>query len=87
MGAGRGTQVEVEPFGIDVIIYRTGKYKREFGKVVIKQLDSIPSKTTYGKHYKKIGEFINKNINMGSDPIVIAKKISKAIKAKRPKTR
>lgn len=87
MGAGRGTQVEVKPFGIDVIIIEPAGIKTEFGKVVIKQLDSIPSKTTYGKHYKKISEFINKNINTASDPIVIAKTISKAIKARRLKTR
>ena len=64
-----------------------GGVHTEFGEVVAEQLNDVPSDTAYAKRYEKLGDFFKKNKHLGSKPEVLAQTISKAIKAKNPKTR
>jgi NAD(P)-dependent dehydrogenase (short-subunit alcohol dehydrogenase family) len=79
---------ELAPFGIDVIIIEPGLIATEFGNVVA---TTIPEESMNGP-YKGIVQALARNGDGDSrmrvsPPLVIADTISRAIKARRPRTR
>jgi NAD(P)-dependent dehydrogenase (short-subunit alcohol dehydrogenase family) len=81
-------RMELKQFGIDVVVVEPGAIKTEWGGIAGENLLKTSGNTAYKnlaqKHAKVL---INADGKMGSDPIVIAKVIKKAVDAARPKTR
>ena len=80
-------RLEVQQFGIDVILIQPGGTKSEWGDIAVESLMRVSGKTAYAglvtafeKSFKKLAANV-------SEPIVIAKLIKKSIEAKNPKTR
>jgi NAD(P)-dependent dehydrogenase (short-subunit alcohol dehydrogenase family) len=82
-------RLELAPFNIDVVIIEPGAIKTEFGDVTIPAMMKRSGNSAYSAMTKKIEEVIKSYNDPGnaSDPSIIAKVVSQAIKAKKPKTR
>jgi len=80
-------RLEVKQFGIDVIIIEPGLVRTEISGVVDKYLSKIPKSEVYNNMTELAVDVFRRIQRFGSSPSVIAKTISRAIKAKRPKTR
>lgn len=82
-------RLELTPFGIDVVIIEPGAIKTEFADVLYEPM----VKRAEGSPYEGISKVLAKATlkmysgNELSDPMVIADLVSKAVKAKKPKTR
>lgn len=83
-------RLEVKQFGIDVVVIRPGAIATEFGDVMLEPM----IKRSGDGPYKKITQSMAKSVrdsyekeNASSPPSVIAKTISKAVNANKPKTR
>jgi len=86
-GLSDSLRMELKQFGIDVVLIEPGGIKTEWNAIAREHLVTASGNSVYkdlaGKHlkmYERGGKF-------GSEPIVIAKVIAKAILAKRPRTR
>lgn len=82
-------RLELQPFGIDVIIVEPGPIRTEWGSVAIEKLMQMSGHTAYAKAAqtgKKLLALSNDE-RVASDPEVIANTISKALRAKHPKAR
>lgn len=82
-------RLEVEPFGIDVIIVEPGGIKTEWGGIAAENLKKSSANGAYVEEANKASEYF-KQMYSGSkltDPIVIADTIVKAVTVKKPKTR
>lgn len=81
-------RLELSSFNIDVIIIEPGVIQTDFGSVTLEPMLARSSNSTYSIMAKKIEEMV-KGYKHGnaSSPTVIAKVVSQAIKAKKPKTR
>ena len=82
-------RLELAPFNIDVVIVEPGIIKTEFDDVMLAPMMERSGNSAYSKLAKKM-ERMTKNSykkENASDPSVIAKVVSQAIKAKKPKTR
>ena len=77
----------MKQFDIDVIIIEPGAIATEFGDVMIQPMLDRSANGPYAKMAQDLANGVGKNFANGSPPEVIADVISKAIKAKRPKTR
>jgi len=80
---------ELKPFGIDTIIVQPGAINTEWGGISFESMEKASGKTAYAP-LVKLNEPMYRRMTdkqEGSDPIVIAKVILKAIRAKQPKTR
>ncbi|MEO1052761.1 MAG: oxidoreductase [Bacteroidota bacterium] len=83
-------RLELRSFGVNVVIVEPGAIKTEFGDVMIAPMIERSGKGPYGKLAKALEKGITdaySKPNASSPPSVIANVISKAIKAKKPKTR
>lgn len=82
-------RVEVEPFGIDVIVIEPGGIKTEWGTIAADNLKKSSEKGAYAKEASKSSEMMKKLYigNRLTDPIVIANTIVKAATTNKPKTR
>ncbi|WP_299246607.1 oxidoreductase [uncultured Aquimarina sp.] len=83
-------RLEVAQFGIDVVIIQPGAIQTEFGDVMTKPLMERSGNTAYSKLAKAIEKSTIDTYNKtggGSPSSVISNLISKAIKARKPKTR
>jgi len=83
-------RMEVEQFGIDVVIIEPGAIRTEFVDVMNQPMLDRSKGGPYeqmAKAIAKAGEETYNKPSRSSGPEVIAKTISKAIKAKKPKTR
>ncbi len=80
---------ELKPFGIDTIIVQPGAINTEWGGISFESMKKASGNTAYAPLVKLNEPMYRRMIekNEGSDPIVIAKTILKAIEAKKPKTR
>lgn len=80
-------RMELKQFGIDVVIVEPGAIYTEWNTIARDSLAKVSGNTAYkelvGKHVKMMETADRK----GSQPIVIAKAIAKAVNARRPKTR
>lgn len=81
-------RLELSSFNVDVIIIEPGVIQTDFGSVTLKPMLARSSNSTYSTMAKKIEKMV-KGYKQGnaSSPTVIAKVVSQAIKAKKPKTR
>lgn len=80
--------MELKQFGIDVAIIEPGAIKTEWNQIARENLRKVSGTTAYGALAKKHVAFLEKGDGkMGSEPIVVAKAIFKAVSSSRPKTR
>jgi len=80
-------RIETSPFGIDVIVIEPGGIKSEWGDIAVEHMLETSGKGAYSNLAKKTAQSFEKSYKSASEPELIARTISKAIKAKRPKTR
>ena len=82
-------RLELKPFGIDVVIVEPGAIDTEFGDVLLQPLLDRSGTGPYSYLAGKVANATRKTYKKGqsSPPSVIANAISKAVDAKRPKTR
>ena len=82
-------RLELQPFGIDVIIVEPGPVRTEWGLIAIEKLLQTSGHTAYAKAAQTGAKLlgISNDEKIASDPEVIAISISKALKEKRPKAR
>ena len=82
-------RLELQPFGIDVIIVEPGPIRTEWGSIAIEKLMQRSGHTAYAKAAQTGAKLlaISNDKKVASDPEVIAFTISKALKVKRPKAR
>ncbi|WP_349663416.1 SDR family NAD(P)-dependent oxidoreductase [Cellulophaga lytica] len=88
-GLSDSIRMELKQFGIDVVVIQPGAIKTEWNTIARENLVKISGNTAYGEMVQKHAKFLKSadEGSMASEPIVIAKAISKAIEAKNPKTR
>ena len=79
-------RIEVEQFGIDVIIVEPGMIKTNIGNYSAQYFEKYSKNSVYADFYGSPDDEENSFDNY-SDPIVIARVINKAIDSKNPKTR
>ena len=73
---------------IDVVIIEPGAIKTEWGGIAKENLLKVSGNTAYKNLASKHANLIDETYKrVGSEPIVIAKTIAKAINANNPKTR
>ncbi|SDF16466.1 Short-chain dehydrogenase [Fontibacillus panacisegetis] len=82
-------RLELEPFGIDVIVVEPGGIKTEWGFIAAENLKQVSAKGPYAEVASKVADNMIKNYtgNQLSKPALIARTIAKAVTVKRPKTR
>lgn len=80
-------RLEVQQFGIDVIVIQPGGTKSEWGDIAVESLMRVSSKTAYAGLVTAFEKSFKKLAGNVPEPIVIAELIKKAIEAKNPKTR
>ncbi len=82
-------RLELAPFGIDVVIIEPGVIQTEFGDVMTGPMLERSGASAYAELARKIAK-ATRDFNAdgnASPPSVIANVISKALKARRPRTR
>ncbi len=88
-GLSDSLRMQLKQFNIDVVIIEPGAIKTEWNTIARENLMKVSGKTAYAdlaaKHFKMLENADTGN--MGSEPIVIAKTILKAITSNNPKTR
>jgi NAD(P)-dependent dehydrogenase (short-subunit alcohol dehydrogenase family) len=82
-------RLELQPFGIDVIIVEPGPIRTEWGSVAIEKLMQMSGHTAYATAAQTGAKLLalSNNERVASDPEVIANTISKALRVKYPKAR
>ena len=78
---------ELKRFGIDVIIIEPGLIGTEFGGVAFAPIAERSASSAYAGIANRVAARMNSGGPSGSPPSVIANTISKALRARRPKTR
>ena len=82
-------RLELAPFNIDVVIVEPGIIQTEFDDVMLTPMMERSGNSAYSALAKKMEQMTKSSYEKGnaSEPSVIAKVVSQAIKAKKPKTR
>lgn len=82
-------RMELKQFGIDVVLIEPGCIKTPWGGIAARHLEETTEGTPYQQEAARAAAIMNKfyDGNLLSRPEVIAKAISKAVNAKRPKAR
>lgn len=83
-------RMELKPFNIQVVLIQPGLIKTEFMQRTYDYASNINKDSAYQKtitHVMKQAERDYLSGKVGSDPVVVAKGVYKAIKARKPKTR
>ncbi|HBM14896.1 MAG TPA: short-chain dehydrogenase/reductase [Lentisphaeria bacterium] len=80
-------RMELDQFGIDVVIIEPGMIKTQWDMIARENLIKASGSTAYRDLALKHADSLSKNYKKGSEPTVIAEAIVKAVMANRPKTR
>lgn len=82
-------RLEVEEFGVDVVVIEPGGIKTEWGTIAADHLEKTSVDGVYAKRAEESAKSMRKMYSSKyfSDPMIIAKAIVKASTARRPKTR
>ncbi|MFD1539729.1 oxidoreductase [Nonomuraea guangzhouensis] len=83
-------RMEVEPFGVDVVIIQPGIIKTEFEDRTAQDLREISGATAYGQMAEAMAKRAETQLGentQGSDPSVVATTIRQAVEAEKPETR
>ncbi len=80
-------RLEVDQFGIDVVIVEPGMIKTNIGNYSAQYFEKYSKNSAYANFYGSPDDKEENSFDNYSDPIVIAKVIDKVIDARNPKTR
>jgi NAD(P)-dependent dehydrogenase (short-subunit alcohol dehydrogenase family) len=80
-------RMELKQFGIDVVLIEPGGIKTEWNNIARDNLAKVSGQTVYGDLVHKQVKMLKFFDAIGSEPIVIAKTIFRAVKSRRPKAR
>ncbi|MCA5931000.1 oxidoreductase [Pectobacterium versatile] len=82
-------RLEVEPFGIDVVVIEPGGIKTEWADIAAAKLLDVSGRGAYAKQAEAMADSMvgDSSRKRQSSPQVIADTIAQAVNARRPKTR
>lgn len=83
-------RIELQPFGIKVVILEPGVIGTDFGEVLLKPLEKFSKQSPYESMAQQIGvssQRLYSHPNGHSKPELIARTVSKIVRTKNPKTR
>jgi NAD(P)-dependent dehydrogenase (short-subunit alcohol dehydrogenase family) len=82
-------RMEVEPFGINVVVIEPGGINTEWGGIAAEKLRSVSGTSSYANQANAVAEALTSEANRKrlSPPTVIADAIAKAVMARKPDTR
>jgi NAD(P)-dependent dehydrogenase (short-subunit alcohol dehydrogenase family) len=82
-------RLEVEPFGINVVVIEPGGINTEWGGIAAEKLRTVSGSGPYADQASVVAESLTSETNRRrqSPPTVIANAITRAVTARRPKTR
>lgn len=81
-------RMEVEPFGIKVVIIEPGGIATEWGGIAADNLEKVSGAGAYADQARAVAKSLRGGgINKGSKPTVISDAIAQALTAEKPKTR
>lgn len=88
-GYSASLRIEVEQFGIDVIVVEPGGVVTDWGIIAAENLKKASAKGVYAKNAAKTADIMHKNYTGTrlTKPDVIARTIGKAVTVRKPKTR
>ena len=78
-------RVEVKRFGVDVVVVRPGLIASELSDKTIDALNSVSKGGAYADVGARVARLMNGYKKLESDPKVVGKAVSRAVKAKRPR--
>lgn len=80
-------RLELNPFGIDVVIIEPGAIATEFNHVMSENLNQHSAIGPYSELSRKLDKIQNESKNVASKPEVITQVVIKAVESAKPKTR
>ena len=80
-------RLEVQQFGIKVVVVEPGGVKTEFNDIAIKRINQTSSLDAYQSWIDAWSKLLESSNQTSAEPEVIAEVIAKAVEAKQPKTR
>jgi short-subunit dehydrogenase len=87
-GLSDSLRMELKQFNINVVLIEPGAIKSEWGGIATEHLLNVSGETAYKDLVaNQVKTFERTYKLLGSEPIVVAKAISKAVFSSRPKTR
>ncbi len=86
-GLSDSLRMELRQFGIPVVVIQPGAIKTEWNGIARQNLLKVSGHTVYRDLVQKHSRLLENADRRGSEPVVIARVIEKAIRTSRPKTR
>jgi NADP-dependent 3-hydroxy acid dehydrogenase YdfG len=80
-------RMELEPFGIDVVVIEPGGIKTEWSGIARENLLRYSGATAYAEQVRESFMMADDYESTGSDPAIIGAIVTEALRAKRPRTR